>query len=337
MTSIPKFTERTPHEIYTCMFLGGGSEFWHWRATESLTGYRRVYADLDTECVLPYDGLFATYNTSTVVHNAPSPSSKPSDKSGIIEKGQSESAFHLKPSKQSKPLGLEIPVSKFGERKAFLGRMGTDDNFEHSIPNAWMGSTPGHPFWVLPLESCAANVGNGARPEMITGPVALYDQVRVYRDEYGQGQGDGRTKMDDHYAKSGWRHLYKQFSGDSSKAVAQSMVVLPFWEVYAYSWHRDGEAFRKLCWVTQATFNAALCKLVLGLEHWGSHSITYWSHSWNEDGHWDDHMDALNSPNKNPGKSGGKYGSEQIGVEEGKRAERKSKKGTVNNQQIGAP
>ena len=237
--------------------------------------------------------MFAEYNTSMITHNMP-----PS-KSGPL-KGTGRSSG-LKPTKDHEELrpkstatGLDIPSSVEGERKVFLGRMGTDDNFVHSIPNAWMGSTPGHPFWVLPLESCEQHIGSGAQPEYLTGPPALYDRVQGYRDEYDHGRGD---KMDDHYSKSGWRHLYKP-TKDHPELPPQSMVVLPFWEVYPYSWERDGEAYRDLCWVTQDTFNAATCKQVLGLDHWGSHSITYWSHSWSADGHWDEHMDALNKPSE---------------------------------------
>lgn len=235
--------------------------------------------------------MFAEYNTSMVAHNMPPSESEPHDKSG-----QGKSLRLSKVVEESRPksaaTGLDIPSSAEGERKVFLGRMGTDEDFVHSIPNAWMGSTPGHPFWVLPLEACEKNIGSSAQPEYLTGPPALYDRVKDYRDEYHHGRGD---KMDDHYGKSGWRHLYSP-SRDPTKLPPQSMVVLPFWEVYPYSWERDGEAYRMLCWVTQDTFSASTCKHVLGLDHWGSHSITYWSHSWSADGHWDEHMDALNKP-----------------------------------------
>ena len=235
--------------------------------------------------------MFAEYNTSMIVHN------KTTSKSGSLDdSGQGKSLQPTKVQEESRPrstaTGLEIPSSPQGERKVFVGRMGTDEGYVHSIPNAWMGSTPGHPFWVLPLQSCEQNIESGAQPEYLTGPPALYDRVKDYKDEYENGKGD---KMDDHYGKSGWRHLYPP-SKDHRKLPPQSMVVLPFWEVYPYSWERDGEAFRQLCWVTQDTFNAATCKQVLGLDHWGSHSITYWSHSWSTDGHWDEHMDALNKP-----------------------------------------
>ncbi|KAL9076352.1 MAG: hypothetical protein Q9161_001068 [Pseudevernia consocians] len=255
-----------------------------------------VYADLDTECVGPYEEMFAEYNTSMIAHNMPPSQSESLDKSGQRKSLQPTKALE-EPRPKSTATGLEIPASAEGERKVFLGRMGTDDNFVHSIPNAWMGSTPGHPFWVLPLESCEQSIGSDAQPEYLTGPPALYDRVRDYRDEYEQGRGD---KMDDHYNKSGWRHLYPP-SRDQEKLPPQSLVVLPFWEVYPYSWERDGEAYRSLCWVTQDTFSASTCKQVMGLDHWGSHSITYWSHSWSTDGHWGEHMDALNKPTETSG------------------------------------
>lgn len=240
--------------------------------------------------------MFAEYNTSMVAHSMPPLESEPLEKSGQGESEQPTKARE-EPRPKSTATGLDIPSSAKGERKVFLGRMGTEENDQHSIPNAWMGSTPGHPFWVLPLESCEQNVGSDAQPEYLTGPPALYDRVRDYRDEYDHGRGD---KMDDHYGRSGWRNLYLP-SRDRHKLPPQSMVVLPFWEVYPYSWARDGEAYRMLCWATQNTFSAATCKQVLGLEYWGSHSITYWGHSWSADGHWDEHMSALNKPTETSG------------------------------------
>lgn len=236
--------------------------------------------------------MFAEYNTSMVAHDMPPLESEPPYNQSEQGKSHHSAKARDEHRPKSNATGLDIPASAEGERKVFLGRMGTDDNFVHSIPNAWMGSTPGHPFWVLPLESCQQNVGSGAQPEYLTGPPALYDRVKDYGEKYDHGRGD---KMDDHYGKSGWRNLYS-LSRDHQKLPPQSVVVLPFWEVYPYSWDRDGEAYRMLCWVTQDTFNAAICKQVLGLDHWGSHSITYWSHSWSTDGHWGEHMDALNKP-----------------------------------------
>lgn len=71
-----------------------------------------------------------------------------------------------------------------------LGRMGTNESFSHSVPNAFMASVPHHPFWKF----CIANslmrwmvqltLHNGVwfGPESITGPVVLKDSVDNYQD-----------------------------------------------------------------------------------------------------------------------------------------------------------
>ena len=187
------------------------------------------------------------------------------------------------------------------ERKAFVGRMGVDNDSPDSIPNAWMASTPGHPFWLLPMEVAEylAQLPD-MQPEVVTGPVALYDQVIVYHEDFEGGRGDGGVRMDEHYADSGWRHLYKSTSLKATTRDPQSMVILPHYEVYPFSWQRDGAMFKEVCTSSDDTFDPERCKALMGLDHWGTHSITYWSHSWSGDGngHWDEHMKAISKPNK---------------------------------------
>jgi hypothetical protein len=97
----------------------------------------------------------------------------------------------------------------------------------HSIPNAWMASTPGHPFWLLTISSAMETMGADEEgkvtedahigwlkkigfthghqhggPEALTGPVALRNQVLVYqyweKSSSGTpgGAGDGRSEQD---------------------------------------------------------------------------------------------------------------------------------------------
>ena len=232
--------------------------------------------------------MFEMYNASSVAHGIPS---------RLDESNEGNEDHKDKPSDSGKDSALALRESSVPhpERKAFLGRMGTDDSSTHSIPNAWMGSTPGHPFWLLPLESATANVNSGASPEALTGPEALYNMVNLYNDDFDQGQG---SKMDEYYEKSPWRRLFKAVAKENGTLPPQSLVILPFWEIYPYSWQRDGEMFRHVCWVLEEEFNAARCKLLLGLDHWGSHSITYWSHSWGGDGHDDSNMQHIADPNE---------------------------------------
>ena len=255
----------------------------------------RVYADLDTECLLPYDSLFAQYNTSTISHIQASSVQS-------TEKGKSKIDNRPRTIEESSPSTNRAGESSVvAGRKAFLGRMGADEDFEHSIPNAWMASTPGHPFWVLPLERCQNMIGSGVMPEYLSGPVALRDSILDYMENYDEGEGD---KMDKHYAQSGWRHMYKQSLVESLAPAPQFVEILPFWEIYPFSWDRDGAAYKDFCLVGNPSFNAVKCKLVLGLDHWGSHSITYWSHSWSGDGHTDINMEAVSKATKKPKEEG---------------------------------
>ena len=235
--------------------------------------------------------MFETYNTSSVAHGIPSQ---------LGESIESKADYKGKTSHSGVDTALALRESSLpdAERRVFLGRMGTDDSFTHSIPNAWMGSTPGHPFWLLPLEFTSNNINNGGiSPESLTGPQALYQMVERYKNDFDQGQG---SKMDEYYDKSPWRRLYKAAAKENAGLPPQSLVILPFWQIYPYSWHRDGEMFRHVCWVLEAEFNAARCKLLLASDRWGSYSITYWSHSWgwDGDGHSKDHIQHLSGSNE---------------------------------------
>lgn len=248
--------------------------------------------------------MFEKHNTSTVAHNE------------IHFANASSESDDTQNETRSKTIeNSEKPFIK-AERKVFLGRMGSDEGSENSIPNAWMASTPGHPFWLLPLRMCIGSVASGWEPERLTGPVALYDQVHRYNEKYGGGEGEKSAMLDKYYAKSGWRHLYKH------NPLPQSLVILRHFEVYPYSWQRDGQLYKEFCSSSADTFDAERCKLLLGLDHWGSHSVTYWSHSWSGggDGHWDDHLKAISKPNKKPTQESGDQnegdGKEEEGDEE---------------------
>lgn len=264
-----------------------------------LTYCSSVYADLDTECILPYDSLFENYNVTTNGYRKeeePVPSSK-------------DDVEEEKPSKHSTDLSSQPKARSKAERKIFLGRMGTSNGWDGSIPNAWMASTPGHPFWLLPLDAADEMAKLSRTPEATTGPVALFHSVNAYEDKFRGGKGTGGKKLDKYYVKSPWRNLYKlditksrvTKVKDLHEAPPQSLTVLPFWEIYPYSWERDGQAYRDMCSAASKNFDANRCKLLLGVEHWGTHSISYWSHSWEEhghQGHWDEHLKELNKSNK---------------------------------------
>ncbi|KAG8806365.1 hypothetical protein FRC17_005059, partial [Serendipita sp. 399] len=77
---------------------------------------------------------------------------------------------------------------------AYVGHMG-DDNYAHSIPNAFMVSTtPRHPFWIRPLEFVKKHQTEeeyNAQPEGLTGPVALRTTLREWQSEREIREGKG--------------------------------------------------------------------------------------------------------------------------------------------------
>lgn len=77
---------------------------------------------------------------------------------------------------------------------AYLGHMG-DDNYEHSIPNAWMLSVmPNHPFWLGPLEFVKSHQEDEAynsQPEGLTGPVALRACYKTWEKTREEREGNG--------------------------------------------------------------------------------------------------------------------------------------------------
>lgn len=253
-----------------------------------------VYADLDTECTRPYDTLFSTYNISTAPYlelneTLPSPPSFPissSDNDDTKDENVTDIDIDNENENSTSTAAPTTPsITPPQTRKAFLGRMGTDPTNAHSIPNAWMASTPGHPFWLLPLQHIAAKLAANPfdSPEAITGPASLFETINEYNDLF---HNTDFPTLDAHYAGSGWGSLYPP------PIPAEELVILPFWAIYPFSWQRDGDAYKPHCLVGQESFDAARCKEVIGVEAWGSWSVTYWSHSWSQGGE-QQHMEEL--------------------------------------------
>ncbi|KAK9371933.1 nucleotide-diphospho-sugar transferase [Lipomyces chichibuensis] len=211
--------------------------------------YGGMYLDLDVECLCPANELFKAYNVSTALYSS-----------------TYDGSYHSSSKAQE-------------ERKAFFGRMGTDDNFAHSIPNAWMASTPGHPFFLLSLEGVIEKLQEGdpekVKAEALTGPIALRRRINLYHEKYAHSD-----ELDQKLSTSPMANVFKPHD-----RMKHAVEVLPFSNVYPYSWSRDGDAFRSVCSVNSPEYDRERCKLVIAADHWGSYFITYWSHSWSANGH----------------------------------------------------
>lgn len=178
--------------------------------------------------------------------------------------------------------GFPVPAT------AIFGRMGNDPDFEHSIPNAWMASTPGHRFFLAALQDFMDLYNQTTRegrefplPESMTGPVVLRDALARYESNkvlHGPGISDAVAGL----ARGGpFPH---------TPAEEARVLLLPSHALYAYSWAGGGEDVRDMCWVLNDGFDAGRCKDALDTRGRGSISITYWSHTHSPTGHEEENM-----------------------------------------------
>ncbi|KAG6012558.1 hypothetical protein E4U54_007455 [Claviceps lovelessii] len=211
--------------------------------------YGGVYADLDTECLLPTESLENTYGT------------------------------------------LFEPATPPVADMALFGRMGTRPDFEHSIPNAWMAATPGHPLFLqstqhvvdLHNESVAAGKSIGSA-EGATGPISLRDAIVIYEENKVRG---GLTLSET------VQHLISVGPFAHDKVDNHQVLLLPSHFIYPYSWSYGGENARKECWVRDNGFDAEACKAKLKTKESGSICITYWSHTHSGPGHDQEAIDHI--------------------------------------------
>lgn len=243
-----------------------------------------MYADLDTECLRPYKALFAQHDIFFSSH---------SDYISIQDTTNTSTTNAARTSNS--------PITSYTSdpRTAFLGRMGTDFSKKYSIPNAWMASTPSHPFWLLPLDLVATGSNPyGDWPEAVTGPDALFYLVNKYLREYGS-DGDAEAKLDEFLRTSELKDLYvRSLSEKDPRASVGSrthqLVLLRKELIFPYWWGE--KELENVCRAGVRGFDPETCKDVLDVQALSSWSITYWSHSWNQEGgHDKGHLSAMES------------------------------------------
>ena len=239
-----------------------------------------MYIDLDTECLRPYKALFAQHNISfrsqteiTSTHALPVSMAPTSISTSVIT------------SRTSTP-----PT-------AFLARLETDYSKKFSIPNAWMGSTSMHPFWLLPLNL----VATGFKPygdwaEAVTGLDALFYLVNEYLREY-TGQDGAEARLHEFLRASKMKGLYgRSLSGKITRSSAgpprHRLLLLEHEMIFPYWW--GAKDLEGVCKDGVESLDPETCKDILDVDELKSWSITYWSHSWNEEkGHDKGQLSAL--------------------------------------------
>ena len=128
--------------------------------------------------------------------------------------------------------------------KVLLGTQGVNSPPEHSIPNAFMASAPGHPFWMYcfaQMLSAHLGIPIGSYVETTTGPIMLKQAL----DEYRRSQDDG------------------------------DVVVLPQEYIFPIVWS-DPATHHQDCNWGASNFSSAACH-----SHFeDAYAVTYWAHGW---------------------------------------------------------
>ncbi|PRP79027.1 glycosyltransferase family 32 protein [Planoprotostelium fungivorum] len=166
---------------------------------------------------------------------------------------------------------------------AYVGTMG--EGGIHSIPNAWMASSPEHPIWLFPLIE-ANNRRSSAAPEEISGPIALLRSYERYEELMKKENGEDLV----------WQYLQDELGEDlkGMRRVRHASGVFRSQYIYPHAWTNSVPT----CSVGNANFNTKSCHADLKVEERESYAVTYWSHSWSYDGgHRDDRVDFLKNKN----------------------------------------
>ena len=117
----------------------------------------------------------------------------------------------------------------------------------HNIPNAWMASPPGHPFWMHMLHAIGRlthSTSNLFSPEATTGPKMLLKTAKQY---------------------------------DASANSSAYLLYMAPGLIFPYSW--IDWTFYKTCSTESKAFNAEACKQQVDPEQL-AFAVTYWSHTW---------------------------------------------------------
>ncbi|KAL2811929.1 triose-phosphate transporter family-domain-containing protein [Aspergillus cavernicola] len=186
-----------------------------------------LYTDVDTEALRPVEPLFTAHE--------------------VLLKSHWDSLFLASPSNSQGQGQGQRQV-----QRAFMGRMAhtLDPEGLGAVPNGWMASPPGHPFWLLPVLSVMENPKGDGSVEGMTGPGILGPLIKqYYSSSYDNLSGGDSLRRQlcrriqavqpdwDLFCPRGDDHL--EDGGESQ--IGHSLVLLPREQVYPFSWVDDGD------------------------------------------------------------------------------------------------
>lgn len=147
-------------------------------------------------------------------------------------------------------------------QKAILAMMSNDIYFEHNLPNAWMASSPGHPFWLflvriiqeryteILMKEAQGDTSSDVGVERLTGPVIMKEAYDTWKCVFGEERGN--------------------------------VEVLDPGYVFISNWNNKEEAdyFIKVCNGSTITTEKQQKRCLKAYPN--AHVLTFWTHTWTD-------------------------------------------------------
>jgi hypothetical protein len=166
--------------------------------------------------------------------------------------------------------------------------MGRDPDFDGAVPNSWMASPPGHPFWLLPVLDVIhyteeiIDIAPYERVEHVTGPSQLDRMIKQYVNDF-RHESLRRYVCERIEEREPTWEFYCNRGNDmdaDDEEIRDALILLPEKQIYPYSWRDDG--LDSVCMASEnARFDSEECKKLMDVEAWPSYFITYCTSSWN--------------------------------------------------------
>jgi mannosyltransferase OCH1-like enzyme len=158
------------------------------------------------------------------------------------------------------PLDRYLP-----DHDILVGRMGHDDAFPNSIPNAIMASKPRQEFWLYVMSHLLTGPTSGD-VESVTGPKFL----KACIDSWNQEAEDRTARIE-----AVRKHLSPELAVTDT---TRRITILPPEEWYPLNWNDPTHQVFRSQWLNRTELSP-VDKSLFGSE---STLITYWSHSWDD-------------------------------------------------------
>ncbi|KAJ3066252.1 hypothetical protein HK102_007700, partial [Quaeritorhiza haematococci] len=220
--------------------------------------YGGVYTDLDVESTDSLDIAFVPDGSWISKHQVDPTATRPWYRrwySSLFSWSGSGLAVNFN------PMSAKTFQKDQGVVLASMGFAHEVQTWVHSVPNAWMASRPGHPFWLYCIKYMMEKM-------------RYIEENDVDRSQWGAEALTGPGML---------HHVYVQYMNERKGPLKRDPVYMLSSDViFPYDWDHNRD-HTGICSSQATSFNAEECKKQF-VRRGSTFAISYWSHSWGKEG-----------------------------------------------------